>query len=68
MPWYRKMTCDSTMGKCYMGQSMQHVKIIKYATNMAQKIFVQATLNIWNFVQRFPNCIQRVGTCIAMNT
>jgi hypothetical protein len=56
------------MGKCYMGQSMQHVKIIKYATNMAQKIFVQATLNIWNFVQRFPNCIQRVGTRIAMNT
>jgi hypothetical protein len=32
MPWYRKMTCDITMGKCYMGQSMQHVKIIKYGT------------------------------------
>jgi len=35
MPWYRKMTCDNTMGKCYMGQSMQHVKIIKYVTYMA---------------------------------
>jgi hypothetical protein len=29
MAWYKKMTCDSTMGKCYMDQSMQHVKIIK---------------------------------------
>jgi hypothetical protein len=68
MPWYRKMTCDSTMGKCYMGQFMQHVKIIKYATYMVHMIFVQATLNTWNYVQHFPNCIQRIGTHIAMNT
>jgi hypothetical protein len=63
MPWYRKMTHDSTMGKCYMGQSMQHVKIIKYGTYMVHKIFVHATLNTPNYVQHFPNC-----THIAMNT
>jgi hypothetical protein len=45
MPYYKKMTCGSTMGKCYMGQSMQHAKIIKYATYMVHKIFVQPALN-----------------------
>jgi hypothetical protein len=38
MPWYRKMTFDSTMGKCYMGQCMHYV--IKYGTYMVHKIFV----------------------------
>jgi hypothetical protein len=68
MPWYRKMTCDSTMGKCYMRQSMQHVKIIKYATYMVHMIFVHFTTNTWNYVEHFPKHIQRVGTHIAMNT
>jgi hypothetical protein len=40
MPWYRKMTCDNTMGKCSMVQSMQYVKVIKYSTYMVQKIFI----------------------------
>jgi hypothetical protein len=62
------MTCDNTMGKCYMGQSMQYVKVIKYNTYMVHKIFVHATLNTPNYVQHFPNCIQRIYTHIAMNT
>jgi hypothetical protein len=40
MPWYRKMTCDNTMGKCSMVQSMQYVKVIKYSTYMVHKIFI----------------------------
>jgi hypothetical protein len=55
MPWYKKMTCDSTMRKCYIGQFMQHVKVIKYDTHMVHKIFVHATLNTPNYVQHFPN-------------
>jgi hypothetical protein len=51
-----------------MGQSMQHVKIIKYGTYMVHKIFVHATLNTPNYVQHFLNCIQRVCTHIVMNT
>ncbi len=61
MPSYRKMTCDSTMGKCYMGQFMQHVKIIKFGSYMVHMIFVQATLNTPNYVQHFPNYIQRAA-------
>jgi len=45
MPYYKKMTCGSTTGKCYMGQYMQDEKIIKYVTYMVHKIFVQPTLN-----------------------
>jgi hypothetical protein len=45
MPYYKKMTCGSTMGKCYMGQFMQHAKFIKYVTYMVHKIFVQPALN-----------------------
>jgi hypothetical protein len=68
MPYYKKMTCGSTTGKCYMGQYMQDEKIIKYVTYMVHKIFVQPTLNTWNFVQHFPNRIRGVGTHIVMNT
>jgi hypothetical protein len=68
VPWYRKMTCDNTMGKCSMGQSIQHVKIIKYATYMAQRIFLHATLNTWNSIQHFPNYIRKEGTHAVMNT
>jgi hypothetical protein len=68
MPWYKKMTCDSTKGKCYMGQSMQHVKIIKYVTYMVHEIFVQPALSTWNYVQHFSNRIKRVRTHIIMNT
>ncbi len=49
------MTCDNTMRKCYIGQFMQHVKVIKYDTHMVHKIFVHATLNTPNYVQHFPN-------------
>ncbi len=62
------MTCDNTMRKCYMHQSMQHVKVIKYDTNVVHMIFVQALLNTLNYVQHFPNCIKRVYTHIAMTT
>ncbi len=55
------MTCHKTMGKCYINQFMQHVKIIKYGTYMVHKIFIQVTLNT-------PNCIQKVCAHIAMNT
>jgi hypothetical protein len=67
MPWYKKMTCVHHKEMLY-GSYMQHVKIIKYATYMVHKIFVQATLNTWNSDQHFPNRIWRIGTHIAMNT
>jgi hypothetical protein len=48
------MTCDNTMKKCYMGQSMQHVKVIKYDTYMVHTIFVQAILNTQTMFNIFP--------------
>ncbi len=62
------MTCDNTMGKCYMGQFMQRVKIMKYGTYMVHKIFIHVTLNTPNYVQHFSNYIQRICTHIAINT
>jgi hypothetical protein len=61
MPYYKEMTCGSTTGKCYMGQSMQHVKFIKYATYMVHKIFVQPALNTCNSVQHFLTIFEELA-------
>jgi hypothetical protein len=39
------MMCDNAQGNIIWVQFMEHVKIIKYASYMVHKIFVQATLD-----------------------
>ncbi len=51
------MTCDSTMGKCYMGQCMQYVEIIKYGIYMVHRIFCTCDIKYPKLCSTFLNYI-----------